>query len=59
MKVNKCVNCGQKLKPAIDSDYSWIGQTDKQETCYAGATQVANGNWVSEQDHCTKEELGV
>ncbi len=54
----KCVNCGQMLKRAsADSDYTWVGKTDQKETCYAGATLV-NDEWVSEQDHCTEQELG-
>jgi hypothetical protein len=56
--VKTCVNCGQRLKKAPQSsEYTWVGQTDKKEACYAGATAV-NGELVSEQDHCTEEELG-
>lgn len=59
MRKNQCVNCGQSLKKAsADSEYSWIGQTDKKETCFAGATQMPNGDWVSNQDHCTESEMG-
>ena len=57
---NVCVNCGQKLKKAsADSEYTWIGQTDKSETCMAGATQIADGRMVSEQDHCSEREWGM
>jgi hypothetical protein len=59
MKKNQCINCGQLLKPApSDSEWSWIGKTDNKETCFEGATQMANGEWVSEQDHCTQSEMG-
>ena len=53
-----CVNCSQKIRkaPASSENY-WIGQTDKKGTCYAGATQVASGEWVSEQEHWSEEEL--
>jgi hypothetical protein len=53
----KCINCGQQLRKAkADSDYSWIGKTDNQESCYAGATQMPDGRFVSNQDHCTAKE---
>jgi hypothetical protein len=44
-------------RASADSDYTWVGKTDQKETCYAGATLV-NDEWVSEQDHCTEQELG-
>lgn len=54
----KCVNCGQQLRKAkADSEYSWIGKTDNQETCFAGATQIWDGTLVSEQDHCTAKDM--
>jgi hypothetical protein len=57
MKKNQCIHCGQMLKKATaDSEYTWIGKTDNKETCYEGATLI-NGEWVSEQDHCTESEL--
>lgn len=56
MKKNQCIHCGQMLKKAAaDSEYSWIGKSDGQETCFAGATLV-NGQMVSNQDHCTESE---
>jgi hypothetical protein len=56
MKKNQCINCGQMLKKApATSEYSWVGKTDGQETCLQGATLV-NGEWVSDQDHCTEGE---
>jgi hypothetical protein len=57
MKKNQCINCAQMLKKApADSEYTWVGKTDGKETCYAGATLV-NGEWVSNQDHCTESEM--
>lgn len=57
---NVCVNCGQLLKQApADSEYTWIGQTDKQESCRAGATQIADGRMVSNQDHCSEREWSM
>lgn len=56
MRQQQCINCGQRLKPApSESEYSWVGMTDKQETCLEGATLV-DGQWVSNQDHCTDSE---
>lgn len=58
-KTHKCVNCGQRLKKApADSEYTWVGQSDKQESCFAGATLLSNGTLVSEQDHCSESEWG-
>jgi hypothetical protein len=58
MKKNQCVHCGQMLKKApADAEYCWIGKTDNQGYCYAGATEV-NGVLVSEQEHCTESEMG-
>ena len=42
-------------KAPADSEYSWVGKTDGKDTCYADATLV-NGEWVSNQDHCTESE---
>jgi len=58
MKKNQCINCGQMLKKApADSDYTWIGKTDLKETCYSGAVQMPNGEFISEQDHWTDSDL--
>jgi hypothetical protein len=56
-KKPKCISCGQQLTPAHDdSDYTWTGVTDGKDSCYAGATQMPDGSFVSNQDHCTESE---
>ena len=58
MSYPKCHNCGQMLQKAnADSEYTWRAIRDRQETCYIGATQMPNGEWVSEQEHITYKEM--
>lgn len=60
MKSNTCVNCGQRLKKApATSEYNWVGQSDKKESCMSGATEMPNGEWISNQDHCSESEWYV
>jgi hypothetical protein len=44
-------------KANADSEYTWRAIRDRQETCYIGATQMPNGEWVSDQEHITYKEM--